>query len=65
MNTWQDLIKAVNEFRGRKFLIALGSGFLMFYGKLEQVLFVAIVVAYFIVDLVEKIIVHKSEEEIK
>ena len=62
---WQDIIKALNDFRGRKFLIVLGSGVLMFYGKLGQYFFVCITVAYFITDLIEKYIIHKTEDEQK
>ena len=60
---WKELLAAVNDFRGRKFLITLGVWGLVYFGKVDQYWALCITIAYFVSDLVEKYIVHKGEED--
>jgi len=58
-----DILKAINEFRGRKFLLVMGIGFLVYIGRIDQYWLGCAALVYFITDVIEKYIVHKSEEE--
>jgi hypothetical protein len=60
---WQDIIKALNNFRGRKFLIVLLVWYGVYLGKIDQYWGELITISYFVIDLIEKYITHKSEEE--
>lgn len=60
---FKEILTAVNDFRGRKFLIAAGSWAMVYTGKLDAYWAVVITVTYYITDLIEKYIVHKSEED--
>jgi hypothetical protein len=57
-----DLLKVLNNFRGRKFLLVIGIGFLVYIGKVEQYWLGCAILFYFLVDVLEKYITHKSEE---
>jgi hypothetical protein len=59
----KEILQAINEFRGRKFLIALGSWWMVYVDKLDAYWAVVITVAYFILDIIEKYLVYKSEED--
>jgi hypothetical protein len=58
-----DILKAINDFRCRKFLIVLGVWYLVYVGKIDQYWATCITIVYFLSDLLEKYIVHKSEED--
>jgi len=58
-----ELLKAVNQFRGRKFLIVLAIWYLVYIGKVDQYWAGVATLAYFLFDMLEKYLVHKSEDE--
>ena len=49
-----EIIKVINEFRGRKFLIALVAWYLVYIGKLESFWAGVISLIYFLLDTLEK-----------
>lgn len=59
----KDIIQTLNEFRGRRFLIVIGVWYLVYIGKVQQLYALYVTLAYFVIDIVEKITIHKSEEE--
>jgi hypothetical protein len=59
----QDIIKSINDFRGRKFLIVLVIWYLVYIGKVNEYYGGVSTVTYFILDLLEKYLVHKSEDD--
>lgn len=58
-----DILTTINKFKGRRFLIILVMWYLVYLGKLTQVFAFYATIAYFVIDSIDKLIVHKTEEE--
>lgn len=64
MNTLTELLKAINKFRGRKFLVVVILWYLVYQNKIDQYWAAYCTMAYFIVDLIEKYITNMNEEDL-
>ena len=59
----KEILSAINEFRGRKFLIVLAMWYLVYDHRIDQYWAGVATCVYFFVDLLEKYLVHKTEDE--